>query len=117
MAFSRGKGTWAPLKRKRKRGQLKHAAILRDTGTLFAALDVQFRRAPGQHQKEIPHGVQVGFGGPARHPRAPMSVSDLASIHHFGLGRVPERPIIVEPPQEVLDQMSGDVTEYWNKVT
>jgi hypothetical protein len=133
--FSRGKGTWPPLapstiaRRRKGRGRRRDAqgraigkrarvvAILRDTGTLFAALDVHFTRNPGQLQKDLPHGVQVGFGGPGKHPKAPMSVADLASIHHFGLGRVPARPIIVDPPNKVLNQMSTDVARYWRSVS
>ena len=115
VTFSRGGGNWSPLKRKRRRGEKKRAALLRDTGTLFAALDIQFRNKPGQLQKDLPKGVQVGFGGPARHPKARITIAELAAVHHFGLGRVPAREIIVDPPDRVLQQMADDVTRDWTK--
>ena len=113
--FSRGGGNWKPLKRKRRRGELKRAAILRDTGTLFASLDVQFRGKPGQLQESLPNGIRVGFGGPAKHPKAGITVAGLAAVHHFGLGRVPARPIIVDPSSKVIKQMAGDVERDWIK--
>lgn len=114
--FSRGGGDWPPLKRKRKRGARSRAALLRDTGTLFGALDIQFTGKPGQLQRIIPDGIQVGFGGPAKHPKAKISVAQLAAIHHSGVG-VPKREIIVDPPKKVTDAMAGDVERHWRKVS
>lgn len=114
--YSRGGGDWAPLKKKRRRGARKKAAILRDTGTLFAVLDVAFQNNPGQLQQDLPNGVRVGFGGPETHPEGSMTVARLAEIHHFGEGRMPERQIIVDPSEEVQQDMVGDVERYWKRI-
>lgn len=106
--FSRGGGNWPPLKRKRKRGALARASILRDTNTMFAAVSPQFAALPGQLEERIPFGVRVGYGGPSRHPKAGMSVADLANIHQLGLGVVPAREIIVDPSPALVTAMAGD---------
>jgi hypothetical protein len=114
---SRGGGDWPPLKRKRKRGAKKRAAILRDTNTLFNVLSVAFVNNPGQLQENIPDGIRVGFGGSGLHPgKGTMTVARLAEIHHFGLGNMPERQIIVDPDDEVQRKMASDVERYWSKV-
>lgn len=111
--YSRGGGDWAPLKRKRRRGAKKRAAILRDTGTLFNVLSVAFQSNPGQLQEDLPNGVRVGFGGTGMHPGTNMTVARLAEIHHFGEGHMPERQIIVDPSNEVQQGMAADVERYW----
>lgn len=105
--FSRGGGNWKPLKRRRRRGALSRASILIDTGTLFGSL--------GQYRKFFRDGVEVGYSGPARHPKAGMTVARLAAIHNFGLGNMPQREIIVEPPKKVVDAMADDVVRHWKK--
>lgn len=114
--YSRGGGDWPALKRKRKRGAKKKAAILRDTGTLFNVLSTTFQDNPGQLQEDLSNGVRVGFGGPGTHPGADMTVARLAEIHHFGKGHMPERQIIVDPSDEVQRGMASDVERYWKKV-
>lgn len=116
VGHSRGGGDWQPLKRKRKRGAKRKAAILRDTNTMFRVLDPAFKSGPGQLQEELPYGVRVGFGGTGNHPKAEMTVARLAEIHHFGLGHMPERRIIVDPDDAVQRAMVGDVERHWKKV-
>ena len=106
--YSRGAG-WPPLKRKRKRGSLAEAAILRDTNTMFMALDPSFKGLPGQMEVNEPYGILAGYGGPHRHPKAGISVADLAAIHDQGLGNVPKREIIVTPPSNVVSAMADDM--------
>jgi len=77
-----------------KRGGL--ISILRDTSDLFGALDPVWHGNPGGLEQDIPFGVRVGFGGQARHESAPMTIADLAEIHHSGKGNVPARKIIVD---------------------
>lgn len=77
------------------------AAILRDTGALFRALDV---RNTGNGTKAIRGGIVFQFSD-ATHPKRggkgkPMTIARLATIHHFGQGRVPRRTILVDPPEE-----------------
>lgn len=91
-----------------------NAAILRDTGILFAALQPQFVGAPGQLQERLPNGIRVGIGGPSAHPDAGgkggrVTIGDIAFFHDQGLGRNPRRQIIVEPDQATLDAMVRDL--------
>lgn len=65
-------------------------AILRDTGTLFAALD---KGAPGNVLTRIPGGVAIGFGGAASHPAGP-TIGEIAGYHHRGAGKNPRRRVV-----------------------
>ncbi len=93
----------------------KHA-ILRDTGIMFAALNPTFNGAPGALERNIPFGIEVGYGGPGGHGKDHISVSDLAEIHDKGLGRVPKRQIIVEPSPQVVAAMTGDMKRALDKL-
>jgi hypothetical protein len=123
--FSKGGGDWKPLAdstKKRRAGARKGAkglrsfAILRDTGTLFMALTPTFSNKPGQFQEDIPFGVRVGFGGPARHPKGAMSVADLARFHQEGAGHLPARIIITEPDASVQRLMASDIQRALGKL-
>lgn len=115
--YSKGGGDWPPLSpktiaarrkaRKKKKGRRagRIAAILVDTGTLKGGLHPRIRK-PGRFDRKIPFGVEVGFGGPDKHLTAKkLTIAALARIHHFGLGKVPARPIIVEPDSHTRDLM------------
>ena len=141
--FSKGGGDWKPLSkstlhaRRRKgfkvyrrnkagkrvrRGVRRGAksevgqrpAILRDTGSLFNALEPQAIGKPGALQQRIPYGIRVGFGGPAK-PRAmrgkksKATIAEIASYHQKGSGRLPKREIIVDPPRQVTERMADDM--------
>lgn len=130
--FSKGGGNWAPLsmttiiaRRHGKGGGGKRGgralgrarasgggqvSILRDTGALFSAIDPQFSGKPGQYQKDIPFGIEVGFGGPARHKGGRMTIADIAALHQAGARRLPARPILVDPPQSVVAKMAEVMT-------
>ncbi len=123
---SRGDGTWVPLKGERKRNiaanqrrqrraaktgkpfEYKYSAILRDTNTLFGALN-PFSPGPGGIEEITNGGVELGFGGDAIHKLAPLSIADLAAIHHFGTKHIPERPIIVDPDTQTIKQIQREV--------
>ncbi len=116
--YSKGGGDWPPLaestKRKRRGPRKGHKgsrsfSILRDTGTLFNALTPTFTAAPGQLQENIPFGIRVGYGGPAKHPSGAASIADLAAFHQTGAGRLPKREIIVAPDARTLAAMAGDM--------
>lgn len=91
-------------------------SILRDTGTLFAALAPQFTNAPGALQQFGALSVEVGFGGAASHPGAGITVAELAFAHQIGHGRLPPREIIVEPDAETLRGMAGDMQRALGKM-
>lgn len=107
--FSRGGGSWPKLKSKRRRGALGAAAILRDTGTLFAALQPVFIGSPGAIEQDIEFGIRVGYGGPHKHPSgAGVSIADIASFHQVGAGALPRREIIVAPDNTTIAAMKKD---------
>ena len=127
--FSKGGGDWPPLAastiRRRRKGKGRTVkigstirtvargtvSILRDTGTLFMALQPQFSGRPGQLQEDIPYGERVGFGGPAQHPKGALTVGALAAIHHAGgkRGRPPQRTLLVDPSLRTVALMAQDV--------
>lgn len=124
---SRGDGTWKDLspvtKKRRRKARRGHKgprvfAILRDTGTLFAALEPRLEN-PGSLKKLLQKGVRVGYGGSAKHPSGGLTIARLAEIHNRGLGRVPQRKIIVTPDRKTMDTMVRDFyrgirkTETW----
>jgi hypothetical protein len=73
------------------------------------ALTPEFKGVLGQFQEGIPFGVRVGYGGPARHPKAEMTVADLARFHQTGGGHLPARQIIVPPDDRTIQLMAGDM--------
>jgi hypothetical protein len=112
--FSKGGGSWPPLKRQRskdrkaakrawKRGKIpRMAAILRDTGTLLNALTIG---QPGNKFNRVSYGIQVGFGGPSRHGKGKATIRDIAVFHNEGRGHLPKREILVEPEQQTTNRI------------
>lgn len=90
-------------------------SVLRDTGTLFNTLDPAFTRRPGRYQKDVPYGIEVGFGGPGRHPKGRASIVDIASFHQFGGPRLPRREILVVPPRRIINKMANDLQRGVNR--
>ncbi len=122
--FSKGGGNWKPLapstlrrRRKGKRKNVRKATILRDTGTLFAALDPTFTSRPGQLETNIPFGVTVGYGGPGRHPKGRATIADIASFHQEGGPHLPKRELIVGPDSKTLTAMADDMITAFRKLT
>jgi hypothetical protein len=83
--------------------------ILRDTGMLFNALDPNVEGRPGALSRDVPFGIEVGYGGPGRYPGGGPSISDIASFHNEGGGRLPKREIIVAPSEQVIEAMEKDM--------
>ena len=83
-------------------------AILIDTETLIGGLDPSFNPAKGALQKDIPFGVTVGYGGRAKHEESKGTIALIAHAHQTGnkARNLPARPIIVEPPKRVVEQMA-----------
>ena len=104
-----GGGEWPRLKRKRKRGKLVRAKILRDTGALLAALSPVFSSAAGAIQRRINKGIRVGYGGPAKHSKGRVTVAQIAHWHQVGAGNLPVRKIIVQPSRRVRQLMGQDL--------
>lgn len=112
--YSRGSGNWKPhspatiRQRKKGKGKMKGKGkpeLLKDTGTVFKGLTIG---APGNLMEPIKGGVRFGITGRGRHPSG-MRVSELALIHDQGLGRVPQRKIIVKPDEATERQLVATI--------
>ena len=121
--YSKGGGDWPPLslftilgrrkgprkrKKETKKPIVKHA-ILRDTGTLFAALAPTFSNKPGAVEEQIPFGIRVGYGGPIRHGKGAATIAEIAAAHQTGGPKLPQRKIIVDPQGNVIAAMTADM--------
>ena len=138
LARSGGGGEWPPLsphtiaRRRKGRGSATRrdpttgrvsttggasAAVLIDTGSLVAALNVG---APGNVFADVPGGIVVGFG-PATHPHEAgkaASFATIAAFHNRGgqsrLGgrvvTIPARPILVAPDDATVSGMIADAS-------
>lgn len=107
LRYARGGGNWPPLKPatiRRRRGRGNKVSILIDSGTMIGAFQPAFAGKPGQLQEDVPFGVRVGVGG-GEHPHAHISIRELIRIHHFGLGNVPAREIVVPPDDDTTKTM------------
>jgi hypothetical protein len=85
-----------------------NVAILRNTGVLFGALTVG---AAGNVREDIRNGIRVGIGGPASHSGGKLTIGQLAAMHNNGEGRLPRRPIIVQPSPDTARRMVQVMTE------
>jgi hypothetical protein len=110
---SRGGGDWTDLaestKKQRRTGKAKGKvghAILRNTGTLLNALSVG---AAGNIFKRRGKTLEVGIGGPSRHPDSKATIGDIASFHDQGGKNLPQRQIIVQPDARTRTGMERDV--------
>ena len=113
--FSMGGGNWRRLKastiRRRRQGIgnsrfASVASILRDTGTLLAALNPVL--STGSKEEFTKFGITVGFGGTSKHPGSKgKTIKQIAEIHQSGLGRVPKREIIVKPDAATVSVMAA----------
>lgn len=124
--FSKGGGDWPPLARstiaqrrvgKRTKKVGRRTSILRDTGTLYAALEPRMSRPPGALEKIFREGVEVGFGGPARHPKGRATIADIARFHDAGEGNLPEREIIADPNRKTMRKMADVVIMHARRIT
>lgn len=113
--FSMGGGNWrklrpATIRRRRQRIDNtrfgRTASILRDTGTLYAALNPVL--SLGSKEELTQFGIIVGFGGTSKHPSSRRkSIKEIAEIHQSGLGRSPKREIIVKPDRNTIAVMAA----------
>ena len=105
--LSKGGGAW--------KDNATNTPILRVTDTLYDALTPVFKGLPGQYQKFVPGGVQVGIKG-GKHPDAIITVGRLAAIHNVGEGRMPKRQIIVRPDGKTSQAITKELRIFSNKV-
>lgn len=105
--YSAGGGSWPKLKKPRASGRFP-GAILKDTRTIAKALTIKRRNFRGQVTivEDLEFGIVVGFGR-GNHPGGLRpSMVDLTAYHHFGLGRLPVRELLVEPNEETKSKMA-----------
>lgn len=102
--YSKGGGDWPALApstlRRRRRGRGRgQAAILRDSGRLFASFQPSLGASGSIQSLDKPLGVEVFLGG--------TPLSTIASYHDAGSARLPQRQIMVEPPESEKDKMAN----------
>lgn len=82
--------------------------ILQRFGKLIAALNPVFTGLPGQFEQATQQGFEIGIGGPGAYDEG-ITIGEVANIHQHGLGRVPQRKIIVRPPGSEIRGMAEDM--------
>lgn len=106
---SRGGGEWPALKPatlKRRRGGGQGAAILRDTGAMFAAMQPGLGSGGLMQTHPLkPLGFVAELSGGGTYDSG-ISLVEVASHHHHGRGNLPERKILVKPDLETIKQMA-----------
>jgi hypothetical protein len=90
---------------------VRRIGILRISGAIYRSL---FKGESGNLFRRVGNKLQVGVGGPGRHPNADgMTVAGLVMIHNNGATMkdhsIPRRPIILEPDAATVAAMKQDV--------
>jgi len=110
-------GGWTATAKRQFAQGMMNAAILRDTGLLFNALDIN---APGNVVRNEGPTVEYGIGGPAGHAGGTATIGESAAAHQsggvHGGATLPQRKILVAPPEAVIDAMVGDARQALNEI-
>lgn len=102
---NRTASTTGKVDRRFKKRYTGDPQILRDTGTLLGALSIG---KPGNLYKHENIGIRVGFDMGQKRSDSGVSVGQLAAWHSTGAGKLPARPILVEPDVQTRSGMMGD---------
>lgn len=105
--LSRGGGGWRRLSPSTVAAK-KSTAILVDTRLMRLGLATGIGLVRGVEGARF--ALTIGFIGKQKRTRK-LTVADLASIHHLGLGRVPERRILASPDRDTRARMVAAVTK------
>jgi len=111
--WSKGGGAWVGLSketiRRRKKGKdgTKTASILRNTNTLYKAIDPKLK-SPGKLTNKGKNYIEIGYGGPDKHPSVNATIAQVATWHQTGAGFNPVRKIIVNPNARTRKGMEED---------
>lgn len=107
--FSRGGGDWPGLKAstlRSRRGSGVGAAILRDTNAMFASLQPELGGSGLMQSTPLPGlGFRAVLSSGTTY-KSGTTLSDVASFHHHGAGRLPVRRILVAPDRRTIENMS-----------
>lgn len=114
-AASTGNGTWKPLSTrtiKRKKSSL----ILIETRTLIDAVNPEMDNAPGSFMQRTGFVLEVGYGGSAVHPtsaknRRRITVEQIAGFHQKGVGKLPQRRIVVGPDKPTIALVTAEINK------
>lgn len=109
LRLSRGGGEWPPLKQSTIKARRKgkgdgSPAILRDTGALMASLQPSLGTGGLIQQTPRPLGFTAFLGGGGTYKSGP-TLTQVATWQHEGAGRLPARPILVQPDATTIDRM------------
>jgi len=107
---SRGGGDWPPLSQRtidaRRKGKGSGSpAILRDTGTMFAAIQPNLDSNGLLQSRPRPLGFTAFLGG-HRTYKDGATLVQVAEFHHKGSGHLPKRTILVIPGANTIKQMA-----------
>jgi hypothetical protein len=102
-------GRWTNRAHQQYDAGVTDAKILIDRRVLIHALDIS---APGNVTRREGPSVSFGFGGPDMYPAGHATIAAIAAAHQTG-GRhgkatLPQRRILVAPPEDVVNGMLGD---------
>lgn len=86
-------------------GTMKGVAILRDTGVLFAAMQIG---STGNQYDRIPFGARYGFRPLPHGSGTSKSIQRIAGYHQQGGRHLPQRRIIVQPDAVTTRGMAND---------
>lgn len=111
LSRSGGGGEWPALKpstiARRRKGKGKgSAAILRDTGMMFASLQPSLGGNGLLQSEPLPVGFTAFLGGDQQYKNGP-TLQQVAVWQHKGAGRLPARPILAVPESSTIAQMSA----------
>lgn len=111
--FSRGGGNWRPLKPDTVAAK-GSSGILIDRGFLKMGLGAGI----GLIRTDIGQMIRltIGFNNKRKHPRSQLSIADLATIHHLGLGVVPARRILVPPDAQAKEELKNTMTRVVKRI-
>ena len=102
-------GRWTLKAHQQYDSAVTNAEILIDRGVLIHALDIS---APGNVTRREGPSIVFGFGGPDAYPGGHATIAQIAAAHQtggrHGRGVLPQRRILVPPPESVIDGMLGD---------
>ncbi len=120
--FSLGGGNWPALNAKYRAWKVRKGFlpfILRMTDMSATLFSAEFSRKPGALSRDVKFGVRVGFGEDMQVPHQTnpqMTVAAIMRLHQEGVGRLPQRKVIVGPDTETRAKMREVMDKALKKV-
>ena len=120
--FSMGGGNWTALNAKYKAWKVRKGFlpfILRMTDQALSLFWIDFSRKPGALNEDIKFGVRIGFGEAMQVPHMTnpqMTVASIMMLHQQGVGKLPQRKVIVGPDTATRGKMRDVMDRALKKV-